>query len=526
MKKVFYALAAVAFLATSCSKEELTPGTGDNNSGTGSTTEVPGNLKILLRTDGKPVTASTEDGETSEKTVTDIMVYVFRRGDGSELLEDFKKFNSENVKEEMTMAVSTGQKHVVVLANYASYPTDQSIGDGGRSEENMGKVDKEKTTYTQFKDRVMNLKADNQAPFTGLKNDNTFLMSGFAEADVTPAAPSTQSDPEETSSAVTVNLTRFAGKVSLKNTSADVPGSNDNITKFTIKGIKVGNVAKSFYTFLHGGTSWTIPTLATYWPSQQDESASETDQTKRLPITTKPGYYTDSRSQGWTTTDNVTQMIGYVSENGPAQPQMQAADVAKQGTTTYVLVKGVLEPKKIYKKDGTSELTVGDETTDIGQNKWQRGSTFYRVYVKKDNTQGFCSKYFGEKPDGTTTLDCIKTDMNNSNLQWSDCKVVEYPKAECYYRVWFTRNNTGDNDMGPDNVYYHAIRRNEWFKINLTTVTDCGMNDEDQNYDDQDKPVDDDSKVDPEQPVEPVSNLQFTITVEDWKVVNQNTPLG
>ena len=130
--------------------------------------------------------------------------------------------------------------------------------------------------------------------------------------------------------------------------------------------------------------------------------------------------------------------------------------------------------------------------------------------------------FFYQNPmDSETVKNKIKElDPDLSNTKAYQINKEGADKWPVYFRIWLTNNVDGPSQ---DDPLYHAVARNEWFKIQLTKILGMGMNSENGNVDHSGLVED---PIDPDKPVEPVNNLQFQIEVLPWDIIDQNTPLG
>ena len=498
MKKLLFMLAAFALTATSCSKEEVTegPNTPGGNDG-GEVIGTNNNLTLRLNAAASGNSANHSD---QERLVTTLTAYVFDASNG--LLELQKTFNAGNLPqpapaadaetpkdmtgEELTinsqkkmsltsvsLPVSVGKKQVIVLANYNTYPTAEPAV----------------TTYATFKAATENLFDNDQTKNEyGIITAEGFTMSG--------ENPDVQVETGATKE-ITIKLTRYAAKVSIEKPTTAVDGDLGTFQMSTGEGktggVRRGNVAKSFYRFLkysENTSKWEIPANVEYYTADF----------------TKTNDY------------NSVDYVKYFTENKPAAVSGgDNGNGVSQKSTSYVIVKGNFTPKKnMYNASGKPcKINNADwsSESDKGTENWTTGSDFWRIAIKDatgNRVSWHNAAFYQAEP--TSIAESLQSSLAENG---QTAQIVKYEQAVCYYRIWITNNMNGLNVSDP---YYHAIRRNQWFKINMTKVTDCGMNDE------QGTTAGD--PVEPEKPVEPTQGLNVTITVKDWSVVGQNTPLG
>lgn len=123
MKKVFVAMAAVAAMACSCSKEEVK---------IGETPVKKGVVHISLVDDnGTRATGEGHGSNEGDSRINTLEVFVFNVNEGEVndgLLDGYKKYTSEELKSlsDLEIKTSTGKKMIYVVAN--SHKTDWSEG--------------------------------------------------------------------------------------------------------------------------------------------------------------------------------------------------------------------------------------------------------------------------------------------------------------------------------------------------------------------------------------------------------------
>lgn len=489
-KRLFFLLAACALAATSCSTEEqfaADPGT----SGGAAAATGEGNLTLLLRTesldDGTRAYTRAEVQKEEEKKVAKLNVYVFDATTGLlEVQKEFTPKNNETTLTKVTLPVAVGKKRIAVVANYATAP---SLVIGSTSDEEFWKRIEE-FSYTND---------DNGGKNGMLLNNGNFLMSGHTTQDVEVTSGEEAEAP--------IQLVRFAAKVTLQAGSANPAEGNFGTPtfdktadlKFTleVKGFKRGNVAKKFYAFQAlEDTDWTIPETTYHTaPKTEDFSAAWSG----------PQYFTENKP------------TAVAAKNG-----------VSQGTTSYIIIKGQVTPAVMINKT-LSRVKINGKNNWDGPDKWysntnwQTGSTFWRIR-KPDGTwaKAKVQKNTGDGRNETVDMEgffCEDPTGGAAMQNGADGfggKVVKFENAICYYRVWLTDNLSG---TPVDDPYYHAVRRNSWFQVNMTDVLGIGDSTEDGSGEGE-------TPVEPDQPVEQTQSLKVSIEVEDWEIINQNSPLG
>ena len=114
MKKVFIAMAAIAAMASSCTKEEITSG------------ELPvqeGKVRISL-VDETTTRATGEDhgDQTDDNNINTLEVFIFKINKGGVndgMLDGYKKYTADDLKNlsELELSTTTGKKVIYVVAN-------------------------------------------------------------------------------------------------------------------------------------------------------------------------------------------------------------------------------------------------------------------------------------------------------------------------------------------------------------------------------------------------------------------------
>lgn len=492
MKKVFILFAALGLAATSCSTDELGNGPG-NPEGPGTESTPEGNLTIRLLA----AADATEGGEgaavAGDKTIKNLQIYVFNAETG--LLELQHNISKSEGITDPSLTVSAGKKNIVLLANYdkkVAFPVLEPQIDA------YGPFTTEKTVPLRAEKTA-------QASLSGIETENGYPMSGtVSEFTVT-----------EGNSTCEITLKRYAAKVTIDNpleTEGDkkVAKVTGELGNFTATDVKRGNIAENFWMIPHGGdTDWTTPL------SEKAQDAA--GQTPSQTVTTDGEYYTPAENNDWHTIG----LERLFSENKPLK-SADGSGVSK-GSTSYIVVRGTFKPNKnMYGSSGTKHKIDGKQWDDDNSayygNGYTTGNTFFRI-LKADGTW-YKDAFYNGDPRQVNSGQSAWDQITENKDGWH---VVEFTSAQCYYRIFLTRNNTGEADMGPGNEYYHAVRRNDWFKINMTQVNDTGWNTETGMKDTDNTPTNPEKPTDP---VEPVSELKFQITVAPWDVVEQNTPLG
>lgn len=538
MKKLLILFSAFALCAaaTSCSQDEMETGIGGNES---LKPAAAGNLTIRLLADGNTEgggSTPSQQQSSEEQKVAKLRVLVFRNDDGLlEMQKDFTPKQSQTTISEVTLPVSEGTKDVVLLANYGTYPENIVI-------ESTRYADflKTLTTFACENGEGKNMDEKNQGL---LANGGCFMMSG-TKSGITVTATAPQEGPQP----VSIPLTRFAAKVTIENDNQTIsavstePGDTKNSKGFDfeleILGFKRGNVRKSFNTFqqLDEEGKWTSPDVPDYTPAGQEgeaEADPEKEHWARYFFTDVAG---SDYSESW-------KGPHYFTENRPRQTTDGGA---MQATTSYILVKANVKPKcmfdvgsannhgtairpmKIENNHNWINATTRPINLTYSQANWypSNNEEYQELWYVTVNGQWFrmyeYTAFFFKNPMESET---VKNKIKETDLELTNTKAYRIHKEgtdkwPVYFRIWLTNNVDGPSQ---DDPLYHAVARNEWFKIQLTKILGIGMNSENGNVAHDGSTED---PIEPDKPVEPVSNLQFRIEVLPWDVIDQNTPLG
>lgn len=141
-----------------------------------------------------------------------------------------------------------------------------------------------------------------------------------------------------------------------------------------------------------------------------------------------------------------------------------------QGNSTMLLVKAKFTPEQWLNRTGTP----GDPSSD---------GTFWRIAQYKDHTHtektGYTSGYYNEIP----VLSSPETEV-----------AIEYDNGITYYPIWL---KNGDDFL---------VKRNGYHKVIIRKVNDAGEPDE---------------GIEPEKPIEDITELNMGIIHVDWEVQNQ-----
>ena len=147
-----------------------------------------------------------------------------------------------------------------------------------------------------------------------------------------------------------------------------------------------------------------------------------------------------------------------------------------QGNTTCLIIRGKFEPSQLLDAQGQATTTPSAD------------GTFWRdAKVVNGEVVSYGTRYFAALPgDGVLANDEI---------------AVAYPEGISYHCIWLKNQ---------DNTY--SVKRNNYFKVTVTDITGAGEPGEG-------------NVIDPEKPIDEISNLEITFYIENWDDVDIETEL-
>ncbi len=178
------------------------------------------------------------------------------------------------------------------------------------------------------------------------------------------------------------------------------------------------------------------------------------------------GYF-DSTSDYVTVNNNIPSPT-YAMENANSTP--------KEGNTTVAFIKGIYTP--------TPAVTYDPATGQSGATL--TGGTFWRVAIKENGAK------VGYKPATYYNSD------PSAILDPATEEAIEYPGGVTYYALCLKNQYDG---MAP-----YTVKRNSFYKIDVTSVQEAGEPDEG-------------DLIDPEIPLEGKAEIEVEITIEDWDAI-------
>lgn len=169
--------------------------------------------------------------------------------------------------------------------------------------------------------------------------------------------------------------------------------------------------------------------------------------------------------------------VSYAIENSNAVP--------REGNSTFLMIRGTYTPAKTFDGNGENEiLDVNGNTT---------GDSFWRIKAT-DGT--FTDKFYRDKP--TTTV-------ADGGLAF------KYENGLSYYALW-----VGDNSIEKNPTAKYTVKRNNFYKVTITSVSGPGANTE------NGKDEGEEGVTDPKEELDAKTQIQATITVLPWTVIDQS----
>ena len=199
-------------------------------------------------------------------------------------------------------------------------------------------------------------------------------------------------------------------------------------------------------------------------------------------------------------TDKYTDISSMLSNQGVAVYAMENSNKAtpKFGESSYVILTGTYKPNKWFDADNVEEATAPDF-----------GDTFYRIGVLNSTTgkvESFTGNILSEEPTDEQLRALLGLTPLTGDI--SGHSIVEYENGRTYYGLWLAHN-----DITDDYVAKHTVARNTFFNVTINEITGPGFN----------KP---DLIPDPEAPIVVSAYIEASISVTEWKVVEQGASIG
>lgn len=375
-KFTFLALMLCAALMVSCSKDNDSGNTPNDDITTGEPTYMTLNLKVLGANATKAMANLT--ATTAEAAVNDVRIYVFNKRNTNYILEaevDFDNSDASTFKK--TFQITTGQKIIHALVNMSGVYPSATIGT---------------TSLDQFKESTLSL----GSAITTAATDNAFWMTTLEDVNQTIVI-ATQAEAEAgTYNNVTLSVGRAVAKIGVDLDPDTVDQPTDGLlSDVTYKVVNNPNAMYALKVFNAAGYQLTPYYLLSYLTKGTDSFENGI----YLPTTKDDGGYHAAPS--------------YMVEN--------SHDVPTYGNSNVVMIKGTFRPNLLYNADGT---TYFDITTPAGLNNLETeltttwDGTFWRIYDSSTNLYG--SKFYYETPVIVSPND----------------EAIKYAEGTAYYGLW------------------------------------------------------------------------------------------
>lgn len=157
----------------------------------------------------------------------------------------------------------------------------------------------------------------------------------------------------------------------------------------------------------------------------------------------------------------------------------------KEGNTTYAMIKGTFTPTTTYAADGT--------TPEAGV----EGADFWRIKQSEANGGEYTDKMYRIAPTAEHML----------AVGGTDAELAKYTEGKTYYAIWLANNTASTTDGGTE---MYTVRRNTFFKVNITSVDGPGANTEGGEV------------TNPNNPLLTDTYIKASIQVMPWTVIEQN----
>lgn len=568
MIKFMASIFATSLLAlAACSNDENDPIGGSDNGQEGVKTWARLDIKV-----GGPVTrATTVPAGTDDSKIHNINVYVFNDAGQFEATTDIATpVDAHNTVHSTTLALTSGKKKVYVIANMnkawmpATVPATQTAFEALFHElcETRGHRD---PAVTRVGDHFSDLTGDADGS-KGFLMSNVLTGVDFTlHAGVSKEQASQASYDDlaamEKNNHLQVTLFRASAKIQVSYADADVFTVNSVTTGAPIAKLDpaslrfaIRNLPKSTYMFLHNRDNGFLTPhyTATNVNSSKADFATIFDDVDPIDKEVK------------LVSDNPVSV--YVPENANQTPLV--------GNTTYAIVKATLRPmanvmindievtgtapnlkatEKFDETDYTSNtdaipdfftannkiFTLPKNSSMTADERAEYGfSLLLKDYLSSNGKSQFLNAVDPEhkanegdvqdpimvyytceagNPQGiyqvaTITKHIEITPGIFAPEHVADIRFLQYVDGAVHYRINIEDNEDGKTDS--NNLYY-SVMRNRFYKVNINSVSAIGTPSEGGS-----------STVDPTDPVNSKTYMQAHITVEPWRVVEQDADLG
>lgn len=558
-----FTMATLAF--TACSNEELPAEVTGDNGNIEVVEGVPTYARFTINMDGGKHTRATEVGTAEEQDVKNVHVYVFNNGvfEASTAADGDVITNSNGVFHSEVLKLTSGQKTILVVANKGKdwYPipaegTTLSVFQDqlmelyttpGRLNHGNGAIDRVGEGYKNL--QGTDKPADNGFLMSNLLSNSSFtLKPGISQADAEKNDYG-QADPADYNH-FEIPLYRATAKLQTTYKDQDAlvykAAQGDNLSNLVVVGtltepfFTVRNLPKHVYLFQHGSVD--SPLLTPLY--NKTNTASDWEGLKIFDEVNTPDLKVVEESS--------TANSLYIPESANAIPTI--------GNTSYILVKGVFVPNNklvITDVDGYGNYVYGfkdssnpikvftyspewgpevyavpDGISDEGERLKHGMNTTLKTYLVRMGLKQYINSsedapvydgiiganvYYsitsGNKIGIYNTLVISKNteraDKGFDKVVVETVKYLQYNDGITYYRI-----NIQDNTYQENHNLYYSVTRNNMYKVNVKSISGIGY------------PNEGDVTVDPETPISQKTYMQVHISVEKWKVIDQDADLN
>lgn len=418
----------------------------------------------------------------SEAVLNTLVVYVFDKADILEYIVNFEP--ADVTAKSKTFSTTTGQKRLFALANVPKEKLeDITVGMGLKAVREKALEIAQITDAAKLGTNATETQAGEGANFW---MSNVYKLNQTNEDHIT-VEKKTDAEVDKGANNFTVYIGRMVAKV--------LPTFDDNVTYNAAGSLdvatatyRVRNNPTTFYTFpVYDETQLMSPHYEHEYPNAA------------LKFFDNPDFVAVA-------SDGVDGTASYLTENSP--------QLAQRHKVTFLGIKAKWIPTEnatFLNADGTKVADSKTDGVDVIAN--DNGGTFWRVQKwQNGKIVGYCPGIYvatptayhtgntaDAAPDGTELKD--RTTAKGDKTQTVLYVAVEYTNGIAYYAYWMRSSNTGDV------ASRYALKRNSFFKVNITSVEDIG------------DPKEDDL-LDKEEDIEADTSMKATIEVLPWNDIN------
>lgn len=374
--------------------------------------------KAYIELDLNVATTRADDGATADEVkIPKVYVYIFN-SNGTFESGPHEATPSDN---KITIEATQGQKTI-----YAITAKDVFAATA---------VANAALTAQTFESTLIDAAIDNLKIMDG-KNVEGFVMVGKVQTESLAATKSPLSIPA--SNKFTIELERLVAKVQVKNAAS----GNESI------GIK------TFYP-----SSFNILQTNTKMKLFSDGKEISSTYEAAEGVGTYQGY-----NSSYDETSNVTLSSNFTENQKVYLPENIVKEPVS-GNTTFIVLKYVVYPSQIYKKESYS--------SNLSLTNSHNGGTFFAVgaYNSDNQFEDFCKDSNGKILffETSDAYNQFKTDVANSGLfpNVLNYELLKYENSIAYYRL-----NISDGEG--DNKTYRVLR-NKSYQITINSISNLGM---------------------------------------------------